>query len=1517
MSNYFFEQEKKRQMSQWPTEQEVVDFNKKKTLRNFENKSATFGSFNLFEKSWDIWWVDNKLRQEFYNDTWKKYDFLWDTDESFNKFLVKKYWITSEEHKEATTDFLERWLLNTSKMLLWWARNISRAWSWIWQKIWTFLRDTDFVSGIRESNFWKDYLQPIAEKTKEYLPKWAETLSADFLNLWEWISDVAMSVWMPIWTTLFNIAGEQDQTKWVAQWFWELLQEWWEYVNKIPWLSHFRDSLSDRDKQRFDMFVWWWMFWLISWAKIRNAKWKLSFKALKNTDIIEAFLDIDRWEIPWWTVIWEVATWIKKWAKYLYWKSKQAVNYFDWKIKEKTNLVKETPKKENIPQKKTVSVEEQHQTSPKVENTPKKEDLTLKNYNKNNPWHKLFDEIKNDIKEKKTKNIDDWDYVLLKDWTFWEVMKTTDWKYQINTPDFYSKKKVERWTKTYDKLDIETAYKQEKINDSEIYNMMKNDEKISDELDIDFLDEFVSLKQNKEKSLIQQESIFWKTYKQKYKDFWLKDLYNQAKKLQNSFDNISDKNYKSKIKWELNYLNKVIKLKKAKETYTKNLWITDLISSYRKWEMSFWKLSKIFKDNLKSSIKSLFSWDTIHWTLDQIKKEDKAMANRLLRATSNKYNRTAKYLSLFDNFKKERRKNDWTILWNMYKKYIKWKNLKKEMLNWTVETYKKADEWIDVLNKEQRKVFDELHELKKKYWFNENYKKNYIPKVVKDYDWFLKFIWKDIEFSNILKEIIIEKEMILNRKLTEKEKAWLMNDFLNENLWKQRNKSVKISSALSRKIDAKTPEILQFYHNPSDAIDINIKSTLEWIEMLETLYWEKVNLKMDENWKVWDSILSYIDKKVMDWTYTFKEAQRMEKLLLRRFTEPSPTNFFTRNAWTYKNILINMNIWSITSAISNLKDFWTSAYKYWFINTIKYVTPSVIKKFQKYMDHYISLDEMWIDALSLDFQNNWNFQKFTNWVMTISWFKLLDRVWKEVSLNASYSKFRDWAKKWDSKRDVYIEWRKTEKIFKDMWFSKKEIIQIKKDFKDWKFTDDIKMALLHEITWIQPIDKNAIPPNYNWSITWKLFYTFKTFLVKKMSFYQKEFFDVNRAKNPKEWARRWVRLIRFWMMCMMFWMWTDEVKDMIMWRKTPISDQVFSNVLEFLMVSKYTFYMFKEQTDLGNYWRFLKQQNALEKKWQDTSKLKYQKQFTTMQNIRWIVKWWRSIAWMPLTPFLTPIDEYSSIISSKWSKKEYNFFKDSYNITHIPVLWKAYYFRKWQWATKQERKEKQRTHTPWFRNRTIREILSPNVDLEWNRKIVWKVVKVVDWDTIKIKLSPREKFYLTPFDRLVKWQRHPNITKDWYYTVRQQGIDTNESVKQWHFVEYFWKDASNYAKEQLLWKTVIVKADYMWDVVDTHNRLLWVVNTIDESAELLAQIPYLNNLIDYQDFHQKLIKLWYAKPIASFKFSEKELYYRLWQIAKEKKIWVWNKEAEERFYLEHWITKEDRKTVKNYQWKNN
>lgn len=147
---------------------------------------------------------------------------------------------------------------------------------------------SDAFSNYIKSKYWVSYPAQldtsILQKEREYLKNnpdalngYTTTWQQDALNTMEWGLDITFTAGAPYLKGAMSVAGSTEIWEAVLKPIGQAFGTLGNFVNKIPGLSNFRDSLSGEDQERFDAFV-----WNVVWGLILGTKGKWDILKSKN-----------------------------------------------------------------------------------------------------------------------------------------------------------------------------------------------------------------------------------------------------------------------------------------------------------------------------------------------------------------------------------------------------------------------------------------------------------------------------------------------------------------------------------------------------------------------------------------------------------------------------------------------------------------------------------------------------------------------------------------------------------------------------------------------------------------------------------------------------------------------------------------------------------------------------------------------------------------------------------------------------------------------------------------------------------------------------------------------------------------------------------------------------------------------------------------------------------------------------------------------------------------------------------
>lgn len=306
-----------------------------------------------------------------------------DDKQLFDTYKDEWYWFNAiQALMSRQWDFADpsaQWLDKYKKGVKWNVKDfmnemvwyIGRFWEWLsnltskiqsattWEEV-----DSEAYTRYIQDKYWVSYPAKLDKATRdmEYeavknnpslLKQYSTTWQDDILDIWEWWLDAAVSstpLWLAIkwWLIWVSKTQEwQDFLWWVSKiiWFWGRL------LNYIPWLSNFREWLSEDRREEFDEFMWNLLVMKLATLKntenLSNWQWRTFIKEnFTPSEVIRTFNERFS-ETP--------KTYIKSWLS----KGSNTLEWIGNRISSKVWWVKESIVNKTWPLKDIISWKEQ------------------------------------------------------------------------------------------------------------------------------------------------------------------------------------------------------------------------------------------------------------------------------------------------------------------------------------------------------------------------------------------------------------------------------------------------------------------------------------------------------------------------------------------------------------------------------------------------------------------------------------------------------------------------------------------------------------------------------------------------------------------------------------------------------------------------------------------------------------------------------------------------------------------------------------------------------------------------------------------------------------------------------------------------------------------------------------------------------------------------------------------------------------------------------------------------------
>lgn len=450
---------------------------------------------------------------------------------------------------------------------------------------------------------------------------------------------------------------------------------------------------------------------------------------------------------------------------------------------------------------------------------------------------------------------------------------------------------------------------------------------------------------------------------------------------------------------------------------------------------------------------------------------------------------------------------------------------------------------MEAAHKGLRKTLDEIGEasgLELTDW--------YFPRMLKDYAGFLKE-FEGLEQRNIFDKLIENKEKKFG-PLTNQQKALIIDNALRGynrgiTLGKLGNEKDRILKILEPVLASK------YYYDPFTSLGRYIT---EMTQMQEA---RKFFGKLQSEDK--RSIGEIINDEILNENLDYEQANKLKDALIGRF-QSRPANKIIS---TTKKVVYIEKLGQVRSAVTQLKDLSMSLYRSGSLSTTKalYQIVSGNKK--------IGLEDIGVitDKIAQEISDPSQLNKILDEAMKYAGFTRFDILGKETFINSYFDRMKRAAKRNSSYLDSRLE----------RLFTKDEIPQIKEDLRNGKISDNINLLLYSELSRTQPISKSALPLGYHNSPIGRIFYTLRTFAVRRLNFYMDEIVNEYKKDNKATAVKNALRLAVY---CSIFGAGVDIINSILLGRKfdeDDLDDALLFNMMDASGINKYLIDKFGEE----------------------------------------------------------------------------------------------------------------------------------------------------------------------------------------------------------------------------------------------------------------------------------------------------------------------------------------------------
>lgn len=495
---------------------------------------------------------------------------------------------------------------------------------------------------------------------------------------------------------------------------------------------------------------------------------------------------------------------------------------------------------------------------------------------------------------------------------------------------------------------------------------------------------------------------------------------------------------------------------------------------------------------------------------------------------------------------------------------------------------------------EVRAVLNELYDQAVEVGIDVDYRKSYIPRIVKDTKGFLEFFQGRDDWS-IVRLAIEKKEQDRGRVLTETERASVVNTLLRGYTTSALSLA-RPGAAKERTVEIIDANVNQFYHDFRVSLNNYINTMNEKISSREFFGRQsKQIVKLRAQLSATRTRLAKLGRregltpkaKPETFTETIAETkERMEEIiallkrlgaddlsdsvgqfvidevladnikpsqekelrdLLMGIFDPKATGklFGDFKALTYIDVLGNF-----LSTVTQLEELGLAFYR----SPLGFV-PEAVKALFNLSE--INVQDIGVTSIGVEFTEA-DARRALSAVLAITGFEKIDRVGKQTFINTVINKMQRQAKRPSKSFNDRLQ-----RVFG------KETAQVIQDLRSGEITDNVKYLAFNQLLDIQPIALSEMPEAYNRAGNLRIFYALKTFMAKQLDFVRTE--ALQDMKTKENFMRGFGRLMWLSFSLALFGAGADALKDFLRGRPFDLSDSVIDTFLRRIFFSKFQF----------------------------------------------------------------------------------------------------------------------------------------------------------------------------------------------------------------------------------------------------------------------------------------------------------------------------------------------------------
>jgi len=452
---------------------------------------------------------------------------------------------------------------------------------------------------------------------------------------------------------------------------------------------------------------------------------------------------------------------------------------------------------------------------------------------------------------------------------------------------------------------------------------------------------------------------------------------------------------------------------------------------------------------------------------------------------------------------------------------------------------------------ELRLLLAEMHKEATDVGYDVGFLSNYHPRVLKDTQGFLRYMYRQDDWP-ILQKAIRAKEEDLRRYLTDEEKAKLVNTMLRG--YPVAGISLgKTGQMKAREITRVTPELNKFYMDSDGALLRYISDVTDAVEARK-LFGRTARGGAIGN--IEDTIGGYILDLLQKGKIKPENERELRDILIARFNEVGTRGLFS----LYKNLSYIDTMGSSISAVTQIGDIAWAIYK----NGLPKATSAAARALVG--GSPIRKEDIGIERIASEFADTGKMARAVDKTFKIIGLTKVDNIGKESLINST----------WKAERKKAMSDKGAEKLRKELSpIFEEETEQLIRDLRDGNITDNVKFYLFYVLSDFQPISLSEMPQKYLEAGNGRIFYMLKTFTLKQFDIFRREVFQKIAKRGTRlEGIRNLVWLAASFAAANAG---ADLIKAVILGRPIDANDMVVDNLLRLFGVSKFVTWKAREE----------------------------------------------------------------------------------------------------------------------------------------------------------------------------------------------------------------------------------------------------------------------------------------------------------------------------------------------------